>query len=291
MEFDSSLVGSGMDSVDSKIKFVGLEIDLADLVDLGIDFMYLPMGSEDLGMNFIDSGRIFWGEGWVLWMVSIWVSFTIGNLDKWRGRYGRYVIWLIPENRHTEGRDLEWSPVSSWNGSIDSDGQSLLNDGQRMGFCALLTRSSSCSTRFSHNIDIGLLVSIVVPIVNGVTALPCYPLTYGDYPKNMCRLVGDRLPKFTTEQAAMVKSSYDFLGINYYTSYYASDMISPYKVNISYSSDSRVDLTRMSDANVTEIEHGVNDFQWVDFIHRHLLALNASLKSTHALIPITKNKS
>lgn len=47
----------------------------------------------------------------------------------------------------------------------------------------------------------------------------------------------------------------------------------------------------MSDANVTEIEHGVNDFQRVDFIHRHLLALNAALKSTHALIPITKNKS
>ncbi|PHT45108.1 hypothetical protein CQW23_14266 [Capsicum baccatum] len=136
VEFDSSLVGFGMDSADSEMKFVGLEIDLADLVDLGMDFMDLPRGTGDLGMNFIDSEKDF------------------------------------------------------------------------VGFIDLLT--------------------------------------YGDYPKNKRRLVGDRLPKFTTEQVAMVKSSYDFLGINYYTSYYASDMISPYKVNISYSSDSRVDLTRMA---------------------------------------------
>ncbi|KAF3647321.1 hypothetical protein FXO37_20025 [Capsicum annuum] len=266
VEFESSLVGSGMDSVDSKIKFVGLEIDLADLVDLGIDFMDLPMGSEDLGMNFIDLEKDFLGRE---------MGFMDGIL-----RGGIWSGVLCPPG---VGALIVMAKLAK--------SRSLLNDGQRMGFCALLTRSSSFSTRFSHDMDIGLLVSIIVPIVNGVTALPCYPLTYGDYPKNMCRLVGDRLPKFTTKQAAMVKSSYDFLGINYYTSYYASDMISPYKANISYSSDSRVDLTRMSDANVTEIEHGVNDFQRVDFIHRHLLALNAALKSTHALIPITKNKS
>ncbi|XP_070021338.1 beta-glucosidase 12-like isoform X1 [Nicotiana sylvestris] len=149
------------------------------------------------------------------------------------------------------------------------------------------------------------------------------PLTYGDYPKNMRRLVQDRLPKFTTEQAEMVKGSYDFLGLNYYTSNYASNIVSPYKVNISYSRDSQVNETTerngkligeptgssvffavpeglhkflvytkkkyknptiyvtengMSDANVTEVQQGVNDFQRVDFYRRHLLALNASLK-------------
>lgn len=59
----------------------------------------------------------------------------------------------------------------------------------------------------------------------------------------MRRLVQDRLPKFTTEQAEMVKGSYDFLGLNYYTSNYASNIVSPYKVNISYSRDSQVNET------------------------------------------------
>nr|XP_033509132.1 furcatin hydrolase-like [Nicotiana tomentosiformis] len=148
------------------------------------------------------------------------------------------------------------------------------------------------------------------------------PLTSGDYPENMRRLVQDRLPKFTTEQAEMVKGSYDFLGLNYYTSNYASN-VSPYKVNISYSRDSQVNETTerngkligeptgssvffavpeglhkflvytkkkyknptiyvtengMSDANVTGVQQGVNDFQRVDFYRRHLLALNAALK-------------
>lgn len=70
------------------------------------------------------------------------------------------------------------------------------------------------------------------------------PLTSGDYPKDMHRLVGDRLTKFTTEQAKMVNGSYEFLGLDYYTSKYASDsIISPYKVEISYSRDSRVNET------------------------------------------------
>ncbi|XP_059314212.1 beta-glucosidase 12-like [Lycium ferocissimum] len=72
------------------------------------------------------------------------------------------------------------------------------------------------------------------------------PLTYGDYPKNMCRLVGDRSPKSPTEQAEMVKGSYDFLGLDYYTSSYASNMDSPYKVKISYSRHSRVNETTKS---------------------------------------------
>lgn len=69
------------------------------------------------------------------------------------------------------------------------------------------------------------------------------PLTYGDYPKSMKTLVGERLPKFTAEQSAMVKGSLDYLGINYYTSNYAafanySDAIHP-----SYTTDSKTNQT------------------------------------------------
>ncbi|CAL2242183.1 unnamed protein product [Prunus armeniaca] len=49
------------------------------------------------------------------------------------------------------------------------------------------------------------------------------PLTSGDYPQSMRSRVGSRLPKFTKEQAKLLIGSFDFLGLNYYTGYYASD--------------------------------------------------------------------
>lgn len=72
------------------------------------------------------------------------------------------------------------------------------------------------------------------------------PLTYGDYPENMRRLVGSRLPKFTAEEAEMVKGSFDFLGLNYYTSTYALNKITSVGNNLNprYSTDSQVTQTR-----------------------------------------------
>lgn len=42
------------------------------------------------------------------------------------------------------------------------------------------------------------------------------PLTTGDYPAVMRERVGDRLPTFTTEEAALVKGSYDLFMYNFY---------------------------------------------------------------------------
>ncbi|KAJ0973078.1 hypothetical protein J5N97_021037 [Dioscorea zingiberensis] len=47
------------------------------------------------------------------------------------------------------------------------------------------------------------------------------PLVHGFYPFNMKALVRDRLPTFSKEEAEMIKGSYDFIGINYYTARYA----------------------------------------------------------------------
>ncbi|CAI0385356.1 unnamed protein product, partial [Linum tenue] len=47
------------------------------------------------------------------------------------------------------------------------------------------------------------------------------PITYGNYPRSMIDLVGSRLPNFTTEESKLLKGSYDFLGLNYYTGYYS----------------------------------------------------------------------
>ncbi|XP_010908033.3 beta-glucosidase 12 [Elaeis guineensis] len=64
------------------------------------------------------------------------------------------------------------------------------------------------------------------------------PLTQGDYPFIMRALVGDRLPQFTAMQSKMVKGSFDFIGLNYYTSNYAKIVSILKKVNISYNTDS-----------------------------------------------------
>ncbi|KAJ0258538.1 Beta-glucosidase 15 [Hirschfeldia incana] len=50
------------------------------------------------------------------------------------------------------------------------------------------------------------------------------PLVTGKYPLDMVNKVGGRLPTFTEQQSKMLKGSYDFIGINYYSSSYAMDV-------------------------------------------------------------------
>ncbi|TYI09330.1 hypothetical protein ES332_A09G064900v1 [Gossypium tomentosum] len=50
-----------------------------------------------------------------------------------------------------------------------------------------------------------------------------HPLVYGEYPRTMQVIVGNRLPKFSKEEVKMVKGSFDFVGINQYTTYYIYD--------------------------------------------------------------------
>ncbi|KAK9733673.1 hypothetical protein RND81_04G083300 [Saponaria officinalis] len=44
-----------------------------------------------------------------------------------------------------------------------------------------------------------------------------HPLVYGDYPETMKINAGSRIPTFTKNQSGMVKGSFDFIGLNYYT--------------------------------------------------------------------------
>ncbi|CAM8977077.1 unnamed protein product [Rhodiola kirilowii] len=64
-----------------------------------------------------------------------------------------------------------------------------------------------------------------------------HPLVYGEYPKTVQNIVGDRLPKFSTDEVKMVKGSMDFLGVNQYTAYYMSDPHKPPPNDLSYSED------------------------------------------------------
>jgi len=68
-------------------------------------------------------------------------------------------------------------------------------------------------------------------------------IIYGDYSESMKSLVSNPLPKFTAAQSKSLKGSLDFLGINYYTTYYAESDSSTNSVNISYETDRQVTLT------------------------------------------------
>jgi beta-glucosidase len=49
------------------------------------------------------------------------------------------------------------------------------------------------------------------------------PVWFGDYPQSMKTALGPLLPQFTSSEKALLKGSYDFFGLNHYTSRYISD--------------------------------------------------------------------
>ncbi|XP_031387250.1 beta-glucosidase 12-like [Punica granatum] len=63
----------------------------------------------------------------------------------------------------------------------------------------------------------------------------------GDYPHVMHSLVGSRLPKFSKEQSAMLKGSFDFVG--YYTANYARYAPRSDGHHASYLTDARANLS------------------------------------------------
>ena len=83
------------------------------------------------------------------------------------------------------------------------------------------------------------------------------PLSTSDYPHSMQAQVGYRLPKLTKEQSELVKGSLDFLGLNYYSSKYASNS---HRRNLgnasSYLTDSHADTSRMN-SNIWSCEFDI----------------------------------
>lgn len=75
--------------------------------------------------------------------------------------------------------------------------------------------------------------------------LPCrflHPLTYGYYPESVQDIVKERLPKFTNDQVEMVRGSYDYVGVNQYTSYYMEDLGTVDPKPVSYQADWHVEF-------------------------------------------------
>ena len=69
------------------------------------------------------------------------------------------------------------------------------------------------------------------------------PLTSGDYPRSMRKLVRKRLPEFSEIESKMVKGSFDFIGLNYYTSKYVSNAPQSNSGQLSYTTDPNVEYS------------------------------------------------
>ncbi|PIA61404.1 hypothetical protein AQUCO_00300735v1 [Aquilegia coerulea] len=57
------------------------------------------------------------------------------------------------------------------------------------------------------------------------------PLAFGDYPDNVKKNAGSRLPTFTEYESRQVKSSYDFIALNHYNTVYIKDDPDSLKAN------------------------------------------------------------
>ncbi|CAN1145093.1 Beta-glucosidase 12 [Linum perenne] len=64
------------------------------------------------------------------------------------------------------------------------------------------------------------------------------PITFGNYPRTMVDLLGSRLPKFTEEESRLLRKSFDFLGLNYYTAYYVKHNDDFDEFHLRYATDS-----------------------------------------------------
>ncbi|KAI5391995.1 variant 4, Beta-glucosidase 11 [Lathyrus oleraceus] len=72
------------------------------------------------------------------------------------------------------------------------------------------------------------------------------PLIFGKYPSTMEKNVGSRLPIFTSRESNLVKGSIDFLGVNFYSSFYIKNNPgSLKKKNRDYIADMAVEVKRM----------------------------------------------
>ncbi|KAL0308902.1 UNVERIFIED_CONTAM: Beta-glucosidase 12 [Sesamum radiatum] len=92
----------------------------------------------------------------------------------------------------------------------------------------------------------------------------------------MRSIVGDRLPKFTKEEEALVKGSFHYLGVNYYTGTFARH-VRPTNGNVSSSTDKMASLSTVANGVSIGKPTGVSHF-------------NDYPKGLHDLLVYTKEK-
>jgi beta-galactosidase len=101
------------------------------------------------------------------------------------------------------------------------------------------------------------------------------PIFFGKYPHSMVERVGDRLPRFTAKESALLKGSADFIGLNTYNTFTAADATgkaintSPH-ANSGIAEDQDVNLSANPKYEVTDMNWPVNPegvyklLKWID---------------------------
>ncbi|KAL0287049.1 UNVERIFIED_CONTAM: Oleuropein beta-glucosidase [Sesamum calycinum] len=90
------------------------------------------------------------------------------------------------------------------------------------------------------------------------------PVLSGRYPLNMIDNVSAlNLPPFKSDEVDLLKGSIDFLGLNYYTSFYASHDPDP-KITSGYNKDQNLAIYRVDEKN----DHGLTAYQACKDTHR-----------------------
>ena len=99
------------------------------------------------------------------------------------------------------------------------------------------------------------------------------PIYKGDYPEVMRKRLGERLPKFTGEEKALLLGSSDFFGLNHYTTTYAAEQTGEeqgdIKGNGGISEDQGVSLSQDPNWTLTAMDWAVvpwgcrNLLQWI----------------------------
>ncbi|KAK7373948.1 hypothetical protein VNO80_07370 [Phaseolus coccineus] len=102
------------------------------------------------------------------------------------------------------------------------------------------------------------------------------PFRLGDYPDIMKKNAGSRLPSFTQKESNLVKGSIDFLGTNFYYSYYVKD--SPgnlQKENRDYLEDVAVKIQ----CEQTPHNSSLDDWSRVNYLHAYIGSIVDALRS------------
>ncbi|CAK9175357.1 unnamed protein product [Ilex paraguariensis] len=180
-----------------------------------------------------------------------WVKYWITLNEPWSYSTGGYAT-----GNFAPGRCSSWQQLNCSGG--DSGVEPYLVTHHQLLAHSAAVKLYKDKYQASQNGKIGITLSTnwMVPFSNEtihrdavVRALDFHfgwfmnPLTFGDYPYAMRSLVGNRLPKFSAEESNMLKGSFDFLGLNYYTSNYVVHAPESNIINVSYITDSQTNLT------------------------------------------------
>ncbi|KAG8389804.1 hypothetical protein BUALT_Bualt01G0016600 [Buddleja alternifolia] len=104
------------------------------------------------------------------------------------------------------------------------------------------------------------------------------PIVKGRYPQSMIDYAGENLAKISEDEFKMIKGSIDFLGLNYYTTFYAKNTPSNPEVLEGYKKDQHLKaLTKRGDCDIGDHNEG----SWVYIVPRGIYGLLKHVNDTY----------